>query len=111
LGLQGSSQQHVQFVQDDQAVLLQTIPKPAQAVGDVDDLRVNIKRTGNTLTANIKQLNIRITATWHAYNSIFRFINYQVYVPRFLCERSIGHLGNCDDNPDNDVSGPDDCEL
>ena len=100
----------VQFVHNDEEKLLQTIPTPVQEITHVDDERVNITLSGNTLTANIKNLNIRIVASWHVYH-VYRYINYQVFVPRYLCEVSFGHLGNCDGNPDNDESGPNDSEC
>ena len=98
-------------MQNDQPLLLRTVPTPAQQVNNVDDEHVNIVRTGNSLTANIKDLNIRITATVHSFGAGYFYINYQICVPRFLCELSIGHLGNCDDNPNNDISGSNDCEC
>ena len=85
-------------------MLLQTIPS-VQQVNTVNNDRVQITLNRNSMTANIKVLNIRITATWHG-----RYINYNLFVPRFLCEVSFGHLGNCDGNPNNDVSGPNDRE-
>ena len=90
----------MQFVQNDVAVLLETIPTVRQLTS-VDNEHVQITISGNSMTANIKGLNIRITATWHG-----RFINYQICVPQSLCRVSVGHLGNCDGNPNNDVSGP-----
>ena len=72
----------------------------------MNDERVFIERFGASVFAVIKNLNIRINATWYG-----RYLNFQVFVPRFLCELSFGHLGNCDGNPFNDVSGPNDCEL
>ena len=89
---------------NDQAVLLQTVPTVEQ-VSNVDNDFVQITQNGNRMTANIKVLNIRITATWCG-----RYINYQVFVPRFLCRISFGHLGNCDGNPNNDYAHPNDCE-
>ena len=67
---------------------------------------MKIIRSGNTLTANIKKLNIKIDATWHS-----RYMNFNLLVPCRLCEVSFGHLGNCDGNPNNDVSGPNDREC
>ena len=99
---------YLQFVHNDQVILLRTIPTPVQQIVSVDDERVNIIRSGNSLTANIKGLNIQITAIWHPRH---RFINYRVFVPRFLCEISFGHLGNCDGNRNNDVSRRDDREY
>ena len=72
----------------------------------MNDERVYIFRRGAFLFAVIKNLNIRIIATFYG-----RYLNFQVIVPRFLCELSFGHLGNCDGNPNNDVSGPNDREL
>ena len=86
-------------------MLLETLPTQHEVIGNVDNNRVNIIRSGNRLTAFIKGLNIRITVYWHG-----RYMNYDLKVPRFLCEISYGHLGNCDGNPNNDVSGPNDCE-
>ena len=96
-------------MQNDEPILLRTIPEPIQPVTNVNDELVDIVRTGNSMTANIKNLNIRITATLYQF-SIYLYINYQICVPRFLCELSFGHLGNCDDDLSNDVSGPNDCE-
>lgn len=91
---------------NDRAVLLQTVPMVEQIDnGYVDNDRLQISHSGISMTANIKILNIRITATWHGL-----YINYQIFVPRFLCKISFGHLGNCDDNPGNDYSGPNDRE-
>ena len=90
-------------------MLLQTIPT-VQQMNSVDNDRVQITLNGNSLTAHIAVLNIRITATWHVLDGRFMYINYQVFVPRFLCEVSFGHLGNCDGNPNNDISSPNDCE-
>ena len=89
---------------NDQALLLQTIPT-VEEVSHVDNDFVQITKSGNHMTANIKILNIRITAAWHG-----RYINYQIFVPRFLCQISFGHLGSCDGNPGNDYSGPNDCK-
>ena len=58
------------------------------------------------MDAVIKNLNIRICATWHG-----KYINYDVFVPDFFCQRSFGHLGDCDGNQGNDESGPDDRKL
>ena len=90
----------IQFVNNDQAVLLQTVPTVRQ-VHNMNDEYVQISQSGRSMTAHIKVLNIRITATWHG-----RYINYQVFAPRFLCRISFGHLGSCDGNPGNDYSGP-----
>ena len=89
---------------NDQAVLLQTVPTVEQ-VSSVDNDHVQITQSGNRITANIKVLNIRITATWYG-----RYINYQVFAPAFLCQISLGHLGNCDGNRGNDYAGPNECE-
>ena len=91
------------------AVLLQTIPAVEQ-VGNIDNDRVQITLNGNDMTANIKVLNIRITASWYSFGQ-FRYINFQIFVPRFLCEISFGHLGNCDGDLSNDFAGPNDCEC
>lgn len=96
---------------DDQPTLLRTVPMPVQQVGHVDDENVIITLSGSSLVAIIKDLDVRITARWHVYNSIFRYINYRLDVPRYLCGGSFGHLGNCDRNPSNDESGPNDCKL
>ena len=85
-------------------MLLQTIPT-LQQVNNVNNSRVQITLNGDSLTANIAVVNIRITATW-----LRRHMRFHIFVPRFLCEVSFGHLGNCDGNPDNDVSGPNDRE-
>ncbi len=95
---------------NDQPILLRTIPSSFEAIHNVDNQHVNIVRSGNSITANIKNLNIRITATFHSFG-IYLYINYQICVPRFLCQFSFGHLGNCDGNPNNDVSGPNDCKY
>ena len=104
----------LQFIHDDQEVLLNTINGQDQTISEVDDSgvdndRVQITLIGNQMTANIKFLNIRITATWHTDRQ-FRYINYHVLVPQFLCEISSGHLGNCDGDPGNERPGPNDRE-
>ena len=102
----------LQFVHNDEEILLQTIPTPVQEVtGDVDNEYVDITHSGNMLTAIIKNLHIRIVASWHIDRKIYRYVNYHVFVPHYLCEESFGHLGNCDGNPDNDVPGQDECEC
>ena len=93
---------------NDEPVLLQTVPT-VQQVSSVDNDRVKITLYGNTMTAEVKVLNIRITASWHNFD-VYRYINYQIFVPCFLCEISFGHLGNCDGDKSNDFSGPDDSE-
>ena len=100
----------LQFVHNDEAVLLQTFPTVEEIGGIVDNDYLTISRFANAMTADIKVLNIRIVATWNRYN-IYRYINYQVFVPRFLCQVSFGHLGSCDDNPANDYASPNDCEF
>ena len=92
----------IQFVQNDVAVLLETIPTVRQLTS-VDNDHVQITLNGCIMTANIKDLCIRIVATRCGI-----FLNYEIFVPRFLCEESSGHLGNCDGNPNNDISGPND---
>ena len=109
----------LQFVHNNQAVLLQTIPS-VQPVDNVNNDRVQITLNGNSMTANIKVLNIRITATWYQDRQ-FKHINFHIFVPRFLCNISFGHLGNCKGSVSgydgnctwtykNDVSGSNDCE-
>ena len=71
---------------------------------------MTITQSGNTMVAEIKVLNIRIEASWHSFSQ-YRYINYKVFVPCFLCQISFGHLGNCDGDTSNDMSGPDDREL
>ena len=87
---------------NNQPVLVQTIPAPVTQVGAVNNQNVKITLTSHTFTAIIKSLNIRIEARRYFYRIIF--VNYNVFVPRRACERSYGHLGNCDGNPNNDVS-------
>ncbi len=96
-----------QFVQNDEPVLLRTFPLPVERHETVDDQYVDIVRSGNLLTANIKNLYIRITARFHRYRQ-YVYINYNIFVPRLLCESSFGHLGNCGDNTNNDRSEPND---
>ena len=91
----------LQFVHNNQPTLHQTVPPPVQQVnGNVNNQNVKTTLTGNSFTAIIKSLNIRIEAVWqHGFE-----MRTQLYVPLCVCERSYGHLGNCDGNPDNDVS-------
>ena len=101
----------LQFVHNEEK-LLQTIPTPVQEVtDDVDNEHVDITHSGNMLTANIKNLHIRIVASWHIDIKNYSYINYHLFVPRYLCELSFGHLGNCDGNPDNDEPGQNECEC
>ena len=86
---------------NDTARLLNTTSIPI--TGNVDNERVQITLHDNSLTARIKTLNIRITAIWHA-NDHQQYINFQIFVPQFLCNESFGNLGNCDGNTDNDES-------
>ena len=97
-------------MQNDEPLLLRTIPAPVQPVTIVNDQLVYIELIGNTMMAFVKDLNIRIVARFYNYFGIYIYIDYQICVPRFLCELSFGHLGNCDDDLSNDVSGPNDCE-
>ena len=91
-----------------QQVLLQTLPSFTEYAGNVDNEHVRITRTGTSLNAVIKSLNVRIDATWYGSS-----MNHQIFSPQSLCVRSYGHLGNCDRNPNNDVSidGINDCKL
>ena len=93
---------------NNQQILLQTQPSVLTLVGDVDNQRVRITRSGSKMTAYIKSFNIRIEATWYG-----SYMNYYIYVPGFICERAYGHLGSCDGDPNNDVAiaGANDCEF
>lgn len=62
------------------------------------DERVEITRSDNHVTALVKGVNVRIVMDWHN-----DFMNYEVCLPRYLCEQSIGHVGSCDGDGDNDV--------
>ena len=91
----------MKFVNSSEAILLRTMPRPFQEItGNVHDEHVNITHIGNNLTAIIKNLNFRIEASWHMDRKNHRYINYRVFVPRDLCNKSFGHLGNCDGTPD-----------
>ena len=78
-----------------------------QLFESVDNRNVKITYRVNSFTVIIKSLNIRIEASWHGNH-----MNYQLFVPRRACIRAYGHLGNCDGNPNNDVSiaGANDCK-
>lgn len=57
---------------------------------------------GIQVTALVKNLYVKIIMTWFT-----DFMNYEVHMPHDLCRVSTGHLGNCDNNPSNDESVPD----
>ena len=99
----------LQFVRDNQAVVVQTAPTPVQEVGDVDNENVRITLVGSTLNVYIKPLNSLIEAEWYSRN----YMNYRMFVPSSVCRASYGHLANCDSNLSNDVSvfGVNDCKY
>ena len=84
-------------------MLVQTIPAPVTQVGAIDNQNVKITLGSNVLTVIIKSLNIRIEARLRILRGRY-YLDYNVFVPRRACARSYGHLGNCDGNPNNDVS-------
>lgn len=95
----------MQFVNNDEAVLLRTVgPGAVEQLNSVDDDDVRITLNGNQCDAFFKKLFITITMSFH-----FRhFINFDIYVPRSLCRLSFGHLSNCDGIQGNDASQPND---
>lgn len=88
-----------QYVHLDQPILLKTVESGiAQRItAPFEDERVEISQSGNRITAFVKNINVRITMDW--YND---FMNYEVCLPKALCQISFGHVGNCDGNGDND---------
>ena len=68
-------------------------------------MNIRITRNVNVLNVLMKNTNIQFTLTWVGY------MNFRICVPSFLCDRAIGHLGNCDGNRGNDVTMDDRCEL
>lgn len=89
----------MQFVQNDQPVLLRTVPGPVTQLTSVDDDRVMITLDGNMCTVFFKILRIEIVMTWHGNH-----MEYSICIPPPFCSVSIGHLGNCDGNGANDVA-------
>ncbi len=60
----------------------------------------------------MKNSFIEIDMTWYVHSEAVKFINFQVCIPRSMCQFDIaGHLGNCDQNPINDISVGDQREL
>ena len=95
-------------MQNDQPLLLKTVgPGAVEEVrGNVDDENVFIRRNGNNVVAFLKNSFIRIDMTWSGGQ--LPHINFQICMPSELCVFTVsGHLGNCDGDPNNDISTPD----
>lgn len=71
-----------------------------------NDERVEITRNGNNVVAFVKSFYVEIKMRWRNDH-----MNYDVNVPRELCQNSKGHIGNCDNNENNDRSSPDERKL
>ena len=96
---------------DNQEVLLQTKPtvlqQPTNVAIDNEHVVMTHNSGSRSLDATIKSLNIRIRADWRG-----NYMNFEIFVPQFICERSYGHAGTCDGNRNNDISiaGVNDCK-
>ena len=100
----------LQFMQNDEVVLLQTVPS-LKLVTSVDNDDVLITLEGNECVAIFKKLNFGVKFTWMAAG-MDSYLCYELTdVTRELCMNAYGHMGNCDLNPDNDKAGPDDCKY
>ena len=96
----------MQFVNNDIVRLIQTVgPGAVRDLSSVETTNVRVSRSGNSLNAFMKNTNIRLTAIW-----LGDYMNFNIFVPRSLCLRSVGHLGNCDGNSGNDIAGPNQCK-
>ena len=96
----------MQFVNNDIVRLIQTVGTGAvRDLSSLETTNVRVSRSGNSLDAFMKNTNIRLTAIW-----LGDYMNFNIFVPRSLCLRSVGHLGNCDGNSGNDIAGPNQCK-
>lgn len=96
----------MQFINNDIVRLIQTVgPDAVRDLSSVETINVRASRSGNTLNAFMKNTNIRLTATWRGI-----YMDFNIFVPRSLCLRSVGHLGSCDGNGGNDIAGPNQCK-
>ena len=98
----------MQFVKDDQPVIIDTITGEYLTAVDNDDIKITL--TDDDIyglhrvqcVAFFKKLFIRIEIT---YLPDYFCMCYFIYVPRSFCRNAVGHLGNCDDNSTNDALG------
>ena len=96
----------MQFVHNDQPRLIQTVGTGAvREITSIETNNARVSRSGSSLNAFMKNSNIQVTANWNR-----NYMNFNMRVPRSLCLRSVGHLGNCDGNGGNDIAGPNQCK-
>jgi hypothetical protein len=90
----------------DRAVLLKTKgPGSGEQMTTVEDDDVSITQNGNSCSAFIKTQNILLSMRWRGF-----YMDFEMWVPRSTCSNAVGHLGRCDRNRENDVSGFDERE-
>ena len=77
-----------------------------QDIISMETNNAKVSRSGSSLNAFMKKSNIELTATWYG-----KYMNWDIRVPRSLCQSSVGHLGSCDGNPANDIAGPNQCKI
>ena len=99
----------LQFVHNDELVLLQTVPS-LQQVDSADNDDILLTLDGNECIAIFKKLKIRLKFTY--ISGTRTYVDYELTsIPKELCEKAYGHLGSCDLNRDNDKeAGPDECK-
>ena len=97
----------IQFVHNDQLRLIQTAGDGAvREIVSLETSNAIVSISSNSLDAFVKKSNIALTATWRG-----NYMNWEIHVPRSLCLSSVGHLGNCDGNLENDKAGPNQCKI
>ena len=88
-----------QFVKDRQSVVHKTYPPPAFEIDSVDDedVRISLLREQNYVNCTVyfKKLCMELTMRHYIRGNNIHYIDYDIFVPKSICLRSVGHLGSC----------------